>query len=149
MATETLPQLVPKLWGHEEHLVLQPRYTLKRLVVQPGFMCSLHYHRLKHETFLVVSGRLQLDTVSLSLEQELYEHTQVWQALLDQGINPLQTILLGLQEQITLPAGVAHRFRACGAEPCIFLEVSTRDRATDSYRLELSRALLDTDRVYL
>ena len=117
---------VPKAWGHEEILVATPLYTLKRLTVLPGFRCSLHYHAEKDETFLVESGRLQLETVAVTSAGDF------------RGERSHRIYSAG--QQVTLPPYTAHRFQCATDEPCVFLEVSTADRETDSYRLELSGA---------
>ena len=121
---DALPRFVPKAWGHEQILVSGPLYTLKRLTILPGFRCSLHYHKLKSETFLVVSGTLRLE-----LQQVTPEGV---------ALGPLRPEVLWPGQQYTLAPCTAHRFYPATHEPCVFLEVSTEDLATDSYRLEPS-----------
>ena len=127
--SDGLPRYVPKAWGFEEILVAHPLYTLKRLTVLPGFRCSLHYHRLKVETFLVVSGTLRLEIQSVTPEGEPLEK--------------LRPEVLRPGQQFTLETCIAHRFYAATHEPCVFLEVSTQDIAEDSYRLDTSGPLTE------
>lgn len=58
---EQLDNLVPKLWGHEEWIVNNAQYCGKKLVFKQHHGCSLHYHKVKHETFYVLTGKLILE----------------------------------------------------------------------------------------
>ena len=49
------------LWGTEFWMVNNELYCMKYLKVNPGFQCSIHCHKNKDETFLGVSGYLQID----------------------------------------------------------------------------------------
>lgn len=49
-------RIVPKAWGVEHWLVNTDLYCLKRLMVNPGWRCSMHRHPIKSETFIVESG---------------------------------------------------------------------------------------------
>jgi mannose-6-phosphate isomerase-like protein (cupin superfamily) len=48
----------PKVWGREVWIVNTPLYCGKILEIKRGKHCSLHYHKLKTETFFLRSGRL-------------------------------------------------------------------------------------------
>lgn len=54
------PIWVDKGWGHELWYHNDEKYCAKKLVFAAGSRCSLHYHRVKHETFVLESGRLIL-----------------------------------------------------------------------------------------
>ena len=45
-----------KVWGKEEYITNTPDYCGKVLYVNPGYVCSLHRHLQKKETFGVVFG---------------------------------------------------------------------------------------------
>ena len=62
-------QIVPKLWGEERWLVNNDLYCAKFLYFNPGYSSSLHFHRLKQETFYVMSGNgwLELNDVKRQL----------------------------------------------------------------------------------
>jgi mannose-6-phosphate isomerase-like protein (cupin superfamily) len=51
-------KVVEKLWGREEWIVNNELYCAKRLIVDPGFSCSLHSHNIKDETFVIQDGIL-------------------------------------------------------------------------------------------
>lgn len=110
------PAIIQKLWGHEKILVNGPFYCGKILTVVPnGMACSIHYHKLKTETFHILAGRLDFERFDLT--GRLLERT-----------------VLSAGATITLPVNTPHRFWATDAE-CVFLEISTPDDPADSHRL--------------
>ena len=113
-----MSEIVEKVWGREIWLVNNEKYCYKRLFLSPGFQCSLHYHPVKQETFIVESGWVML------------EHNG-------------EEFLLGPGMQRTILPGEPHRFRPHGDDPVerVILEVSTMHRDSDVVRLEPSRAL--------
>jgi mannose-6-phosphate isomerase-like protein (cupin superfamily) len=52
--------IVDKPWGHELIWAHTDRYVGKILHVRAGEALSLQYHRVKDETIMVISGRIQL-----------------------------------------------------------------------------------------
>lgn len=102
---------VPKEWGAEYHLE-NIDYCLKILELKQDFQCSLHYHKKKMETFLILSGYVQLEAAE-------------------------GNYILTPGEKFRIYPGVEHRFT--GLTDAIILEVSTHDDPEDSYRLELSK----------
>src|SRR6185369_13475838 len=62
---ESIPtgvERVDKPWGHEETFaVSEGEYVGKTLHIDAGQSLSLHYHRHKHETVAVLTGRILLD----------------------------------------------------------------------------------------
>ena len=53
-------QVVEKPWGHELIWANTDRYVGKILHIKAGEALSLQYHRVKDETIMVLSGRMQL-----------------------------------------------------------------------------------------
>ena len=51
---------VDKPWGHELIWAKTDRYVGKILHIRAGEALSLQYHRVKDETIMVLSGRMQL-----------------------------------------------------------------------------------------
>jgi mannose-6-phosphate isomerase-like protein (cupin superfamily) len=103
-------QRVPKVWG-EEHWIVNRDYCGKKLVLNQGFRCSLHYHEVKDEVFYVISG----------------------QVLLEYG-DEARILRKGDHQRIA--PGVVHRF--WGIETAEIIEFSTHHEDDDSYRLETS-----------
>lgn len=111
-------RVVPKLWGKELWVVNSRRYCLKKLILEPGKMSSLHYHKEKDETFHILIGEcwLELDGKKRRLK-------------------PNQTV--------RITPGTPHKFwLEWGVDsPCIILEVSTFHAEEDVVRIEESKSL--------
>jgi len=112
-------KLINKLWGHEEILVNNKLYCLKRLYLKKGYQCSLHCHKIKDETFVIEKGIMEL---------EIYLN----------DIRVIQVLKKGSKWRIE--PYEKHRFRSL-TRKCIFLEVSTHDDPKDSYRIEKSKKI--------
>jgi rfaE bifunctional protein kinase chain/domain len=108
--------IVPKVWGFEKWLENNDKYCSKLLSLNKGYQCSLHYHKIKDEMFLVAKGHIRLE---------------------------LGDKVLHLKENnfIRIPPGTHHRFR--GLEDSEILEVSTHHDDSDSYRIEKSKKVDD------
>jgi D-lyxose ketol-isomerase len=102
---------INKAWGYEEVLVNEPEYCAKMLHLDAGKMCSLHFHKTKKETFIVLMGLVRLE----------------WSQ---------QDELLRAREARTLLPGMSHRFSS--AHGAVILEISTHHDDADVVRLEPS-----------
>lgn len=102
---------VKHLWGTEAWLEHNEHYCGKLLTLAPGFRSSLHYHKLKTETWYVVEG-----TVRLELEGEVRS--------------------LSIGDCLTIHQGQRHRFNAAGTKPAMVLEFGTPHYESDTYREE-------------
>jgi len=49
-------RVVTKIWGEEVYITNRPEFCSKWLYISPGYVCSLHYHPKKAESFHVVAG---------------------------------------------------------------------------------------------
>lgn len=108
-----------KVWGFEELICNEPEYCAKYLNIAPGGMSSLHYHKLKTETFVVLSGHCSIQTTSWSERRQLHPG-----------------------DQVTIVPYQSHRFWVLPQdEPCKILEVSTHHYDDDSYRIRPSKRL--------
>ena len=112
---DQLVNYVVKEWGHEEWIVNNEYYCGKKLVLNKGFRCSLHYHKLKDETFYVLSGKVLFETE--------YKGEKKSRVLSPGDVAPV-------------PIAMIHRFT--GLENSEIMEFSTHHREDDSYRLEIS-----------
>jgi mannose-6-phosphate isomerase-like protein (cupin superfamily) len=105
----------PKGWGREVWIANNTRYCGKILEIRKGKRCSLHYHKLKSESFYLRCGRLHIklkesaETETI-LEFELYEG-----------------------ECMDIPPGLVHQMEAL--EDSELYEFSTQHFESDSYRL--------------
>lgn len=111
-------KIVPKAWGEEHWIVNERLYCGKKMVLRKGQQSSLHYHRLKDETFYVLNGRIRLE-----LENE--------------------TTILEPGAVVRIHPHMTHRFG--GLEDSVFFEFSTGHSDEDVYRLEPSGPMKDTD----
>jgi mannose-6-phosphate isomerase-like protein (cupin superfamily) len=94
---------VDKPWGHELIWAKTDRYVGKILHVRAGESLSLQYHRVKDETIMVLSGRLQFVYFSDG--------------------EPARTRELAPREPFHVPPGLRHQMIAM--EDTDVLEVST------------------------
>jgi quercetin dioxygenase-like cupin family protein len=101
---------VKKIWG-EELWICNTNYCGKILKLKKGFRCSLHYHKLKDETFYIISGKVLMEAgkKKWTMKQGDVQH-----------IKP-RTL---------------HRFT--GITNAEIIEFSTHHLNSDSYRKELS-----------
>lgn len=99
---------------------------MKILELQPEFQSSLHYHKIKRETFLVVSGKVKLEVVAGFLNPDVNPHTK--------------TMYLKAYQHHTLAPYTPHRFTSIDG-PAIIVEASSFHNDEDVYRLEDSRAI--------
>lgn len=104
-----------KFWGWEDVFVNTKLYCCKHLVFLNGFQCSLHYHKLKDETFYILKGKVKLELNG-------------------------KTFILKEGQQKHIPINSPHRIIAKYGK-AVILEISTKDRMTDSYRIEKSRKI--------
>ena len=102
-------RIVRKRWGYELILVNTELYSCKLMVVKGGYQCSIHHHKLKDETFVMLAG-----DVTLTDHEGL-----VWplKMLETYRIRPLQK----------------HSFAGYSLYSLV-LEVATADLPDDSYR---------------
>lgn len=111
-----MAETVAKAWGYEVWLVNEPEYCAKRLRLFSGRKCSLHYHKVKKETFIVESGLVKL------------EHK-------DPRGFPLDELLKAGESRTILP-NTPHRFSSIRG--AWILEVSTHHSDEDVVRIEPS-----------
>lgn len=99
---------VPKVWGKEIWIVNRD-YCGKKLVLNKGFRCSMHYHKIKDETFYILKGKVLMETD-----------------------NKKRIMLPG--NSILITPCMKHRFT--GLENSEIIEFSTHHEDEDSYREE-------------
>ena len=112
-------KIVNKIWGREEWLINTELYCAKYLYINPGYQTSFHYHKLKDETFVVISGFL-----NLVLDEETIYLTQ------------------GDNGGYRLKPNAIHQLANCGASELKVLEISTTHDDSDSYRINSGGKIL-------
>lgn len=108
----TKPKHYKKTWGSEEWLTNTSLYCGKILNINKGHNCSYHYHKLKDETFYVLSGK-----VEMTIEGK--------------------TFIMEVGDTIQIPVNIKHTFKAI--EDSKIVEISTQHFESDSYRLTSSK----------
>ncbi len=111
---DQLVNFVEKTWGHEEWIVNNTKYCGKKLFVKKGFRCSMHHHKIKDETFYILSGEIYL---------ECEKNGKIESEILSSG------------DIRHIKIGTWHRFT--GLEDSEFFEFSTFHMDEDSYRKEV------------
>lgn len=110
-------EIVRKTWGWEHWFANTDQYCGKLLYVRLNEWSSkgkFHYHKIKDETFFVVSGTLKL----VWIDEDEIERFK----------------FLSKNESFRIFPGCKHKFTAINAEGCEFIEASTTHRDEDSYR---------------
>ena len=110
-------ETVNKSWGRELWIHNDERYCGKILEIDKGARFSMHFHKLKTETWYVISGKLKFEWINFPSGDW---HTAV---TLEPGMS------------IHIPAGFAHRLTGLTRDVRI-MEVSTQHFDSDSYRIE-------------
>lgn len=119
--------VVDKLWGYEVWLVNNTLYCGKALVVRPGFCSSIHYHPVKHETFVAVEGVVK---VALWIGP-----AAMW------GDVEVEVLRGWAKDKVEIPPYTPHCFEAMEGREAVVLEFSTPHSDEDVVRIVGSRAL--------
>lgn len=110
-------------WGYELRLVNTPLYCGKLIVLDNSYPSSLHYHKDKTETFIVLAGRAM---IVYWIPSDSYEPED----------DPHNTGICGEYGPgsiITMEKKQMHRFWTKDI-PTLLLEVSTHHEDSDTYR---------------
>ena len=105
----------PKGWGREVWIANNTRYCGKILEITKGKRCSLHFHKLKTESFYLRRGRLHI-RVKASADAETIHEFELYE-----------------RECMDIPPGLVHQMEAL--EDSELYEFSTQHFDSDSYRL--------------
>ncbi|CAB4335784.1 unannotated protein [freshwater metagenome] len=102
-----------KPWGREVLLYQGSGYAVKRIHLNESNQTSLHYHEVKHETILMLKGKLRI---------EIQESGKV-----------ASEIFLASGEHFCISPKIIHRMRSIG-EDSIYFEAQT-DHLDDVIRI--------------
>jgi len=121
-------KIVSKTWGMEIWFVNNEHYCGKRLIFAEDHRCSIHWHKEKHETFLVDNGRVLVEIFRTSAPV-VTKDTSVFLML------PQKAYFLEVGQTMEIPQGIPHRITAIGGNASI-IEFSTHHEDSDSYQGE-------------
>jgi mannose-6-phosphate isomerase-like protein (cupin superfamily) len=105
----------PKGWGREVWIANGHLYCGKLLEIRKGKRCSLHYHKVKTESFYLHSGRLKICVKN------------------SPGDESIEEFYMFAGDCMDVPPGLVHQMEAL--EDAELFEFSTEHFDTDSYRL--------------
>lgn len=105
---------IDHIWGYEVRMVNNEKYCGKLLVLTNSDISSLHYHKDKTETFIILAGRVELVLGDVVME-----------------------FVAG--DKSTIYPGTNHRFKAI-TRRALILEVSTHHEDSDTYRIEEAKS---------
>jgi mannose-6-phosphate isomerase-like protein (cupin superfamily) len=108
-------RIVPKGWGREVWIANNELYCGKILEIKQGKRCSLHYHKIKNESFYLRSGRL-LVRVKENADSAVVEEFEMKPG-----------------DCMDVPRGLVHQMEAL--EDAELYEFSTQHFDSDSRRL--------------
>jgi mannose-6-phosphate isomerase-like protein (cupin superfamily) len=111
-----LTGIVDKTWGHENIHISNDLYCMKFMNFhKAGNKTSMHFHREKHETWLVIAGSFKVN-------------------VLDFSTGTVSTNTLGVNDKWMNEPLKPHQLEALEDES-IIIEVSTPDSVEDNYRI--------------
>jgi mannose-6-phosphate isomerase-like protein (cupin superfamily) len=105
----------PKGWGREVWIANSELYCGKILEIRQGCKCSLHFHKLKTESFFLRSGRLRV-RIKDSVDSEVIDEFEMIPG-----------------QCMDVPPGLVHQMEAL--EDAEIFEFSTQHFDSDSHRL--------------
>ena len=110
-----------KGWGYEVWMANCELYCGKLLVLYRNLRCSIHYHKLKDETFYLQDGLIRMN---------------VWEGPFELGApTDCDTFLMHPGDRLVLPPDTPHQF--IGVDPkSTIIEISTQHFEEDSYRIQ-------------
>src|SRR6202790_5292084 len=108
-------KIVPKGWGREVWIVNGDLYCGKILEINKGKRCSLHFHKIKTESFFLRAGRLKVSVMESPTAATLEE------------------FVLYAGECLDIPRGLVRQMEAL--EDSELFEFSTQHFDSDSNRL--------------
>jgi mannose-6-phosphate isomerase-like protein (cupin superfamily) len=108
-------ELVRKGWG-SERILHNDKLCFKVMIVNPRSKCSLHYHAVKEEMFLIMHGHLTIYIVNTETGN-------------------VETNTYCKDDVVIIPPNTPHRFSTDEAK-CIMVEFSTHHDDSDSYRIQ-------------
>ena len=133
VSADEIPKHI-KGWGFEYWIHNDKDYCGKELVLFKDKQCSVHYHKVKKETFYVVSGSMIVDLYSHPFEVENGDLDQTVDDLVMNGQLDIKGVYMEKGDSILIDPGTPHRFQGL-AEETRFMEFSTQHFEEDSYRI--------------
>ena len=149
--------ITQKVWG-SERLLRNEEFCAKVMTLNQGAQCSIHFHKIKKEMFIVTKGKILVELWNQFPMGKIFADDGVLRSPEECGIDlskpdkililgdtmPLRVFRRGIEmyprpyNYVFIDNYVPHRFTGLDAEN-LFIETSTKDYADDSYRFISSR----------
>jgi mannose-6-phosphate isomerase-like protein (cupin superfamily) len=123
------PIWVPKGWGGEKWIDNREEYCCKILNFVKGKKLSIHFHKLKTETFYCLKGKVCIKYHDNP--QELYR--LIIEKDEEYILGAMETVILGPDETFFVPPFRVHQIE--GLVDSRLIEVSTKHYNSDSIRI--------------
>lgn len=130
-----IPEFISKGWGYESILVNKEFYCGKILFIKMGKRLSLHYHKLKDETFYIQSGKVELVCYCNPEKDVMFPTWDVFHKKLNQKGTSKWLIRQTLEQGQTYHIPVGLRHTLYGFQDSHVIEFSTQHFDSDSYRV--------------
>lgn len=119
---------VPKDWGYEFWIINTPQYCGKLLIMSEGWESSLHFHKVKDETMLILDGDVVLETKPAGID------------------GPSEYIMMRSAERTSfrIPPGLIHRLSTSVGADAVIAEFSTTHNEDDVERYTISGPLYES-----
>ena len=111
-------KFIPKDWGWEKIITNDKKYCGKILFIKKDSCISLQHHKLKDETFYLLSGKLKSKFINL---EDLSDPKDIPVVLMNPG------------DVKHVPIGLVHQLFAL--EDSTIIEISTQHFDDDTYRI--------------
>ena len=119
-----------KGWGHEVWMANNELYCGKLLVLYRNLSCSIHYHKIKHETFYIQDGLVLMRVWEESIIESMENRASKLYPL-----QPANEFLMHPGDRLVLPPNTPHQFTGVDPKSTI-IEISTQHFEDDSYRIQ-------------
>ena len=123
-----------KGWGLEYIIANDKDYCGKELVLYEGKKCSIHYHKVKKETFYVTSGRMTVELYDHPFRIDNDDLEKTVEELVGAGQLQTEVVEMAIGDSLLIEPGTPHRFIGI-AKTTRFIEFSTQHFEEDSYRI--------------
>jgi mannose-6-phosphate isomerase-like protein (cupin superfamily) len=133
IGVDTMPRY-QKGWGYELWVHNDADYCGKELVLYVSRKCSVHYHKVKKETFYVVSGSMIVNLYSHPFTVENGDLKQTVADLVKSGGLDTKSHYMTKGDSLLIKPQTPHRFTGLDEETR-FMEFSTQHFEEDSYRI--------------
>ena len=122
-------KFVSKGWGYEKIIDNNSLYCGKLLYVVKHLRGSIHYHKLKKETFYLHSGKVEIRYHDSAADLEEYVKNNGTNKIYD----VMEKVILRPGDTFRVPPGKVHQI--IGLQDSELFEFSTEDFTDDSYRI--------------